>query len=130
MSNIIKKYSDLDLNFTPHPTSGDIIPLKDADAVKRSLKNLLFTNKHERLFNPNIGANLNSLLFEPISVLAELNIKLLIEDLIKLYEPRITTLNVEVKTSSDENGYDVTISFIINDISQTTSLNLFLERLR
>jgi phage baseplate assembly protein W len=125
-----KKFSDLDLNLTPHPVSGDIIPLKDSDAIKRSLKNLLLTEKYERPFNPKLGANLNSLLFEPVSILSELNIKLLIQDIIRIYEPRITLLNINVISSVEENGYNITIYFVINDISETVTFDFFLERLR
>lgn len=130
MPKIAKKFSDLDLNLTPHPVSGDIIPLRDAEAVKRSLRNLLSTEKFERLFNPKLGSSLNSLLFENVSVLSALDIKLEIQDIVRIYEPRITLLNVEVATSIDEDGYFITLYFTVDEISEVVNFEFFLERLR
>lgn len=130
MPRIVKKFSDLDLNFTPHPVSGDIIPLTNANAIKRSLRNILFTNTGERPFNPEFGTNLNKFLFEPVSVVTELNIKLLIKETIRIYEPRISIIDISVAASDDENGYNITISFIIDEISELVNYNFYLERLR
>lgn len=130
MPNVTKKFSDLDLDFIPHPITGDIQILKDAVAVKRSLRNLLFTGKDERLFQSEIGGNLKQLLFEPITPMTEFSIKLLIQDVIRIYEPRVKVLDLQVSVSPDENGYDVHLLFAIDEISQVVTADLFLERLR
>ena len=61
------KYSDLDLDFLPNPITKDV-PLKyDVEAVKRSIRSLVFTNKYERLFQPDIDAGIHKLLFENLA---------------------------------------------------------------
>lgn len=130
MSNVTRKFSDLDLDFIPHPVTGDIQLLKDSVAVKRSLRNLLFTGKNERLFQGDLGGNLKQLLFEPITPLSELSIKILIEDVIRLYEPRVKIVELRVNVSPDENGYDVYLLFAIDETSEITVAEFFLERLR
>ena len=102
MSRVSKKFSDLNFDFMPHPVSGDIVPLKDSESVKRSLRNLMLTGTYERLFQPDLGANLKQLLFEPISPMTQLSIQLLISDIIRLYEPRVSIVNLQVSIPSTE----------------------------
>lgn len=130
MPGIVKKLSDLDFDFVPHPMSGDIIPLRNADSVKRAIRNLMFTGTYERLFQPNLGANLKQLLFEPITPATELSIQLLIRDVIRLFEPRAKIIKLSVQVSADEGGYDVLLVFAIDQISEFVSVDFFLERLR
>lgn len=130
MPTVTKKFSDLNLDFIPHPVTGDVQVLIDAAAVKRALRNLMFTGKNERLFQPDLGANLKQLLFEPITPMTELSIKILIEDVVRLYEPRINIVKLSVSVSPDENGYDVSLLFAIDQTSEVVPVNLFLERLR
>lgn len=127
---VTRRFSDLDLNFTPHPVSGDIIPLKDSDAVKRSIRNLMLTGQYERMFAPNLGANLKQLLFEPINPMTEMSIRLLIIDVVRLHEPRAKIIDLSVKVSADQNGYDVIMIFSVDDTSEIVSVDFFLERLR
>jgi phage baseplate assembly protein W len=130
MSRVSKKFSDLNFDFMPHPVSGDIVPLKDSESVKRSLRNLMLTGTYERLFQPDLGANLKQLLFEPISPMTQLSIQLLISDIIRLYEPRVSIVNLQVSIPSTEDGYNVHLVFAIDNLSEVTTANFFLERLR
>ena len=59
-----ESYTDVDIMFTAHPVSKDVTTKKDADAVKRSVRNILLTNNYERPFKPNFGANLRGKLFD------------------------------------------------------------------
>jgi phage baseplate assembly protein W len=130
MVDIVKKITDLDFDFVPHPISGDIVLLKDADAIKRSLRNLMLTGQYERLFQPNMGANLKQLLFEPITPLTQHSIELAIKDTIIAYEPRVKIISLTVNVSPDENGYSVVLLFAIDQLSDVTTVDFFLERLR
>jgi phage baseplate assembly protein W len=130
MVDIVKKIADLDFDFVPHPISGDIVLLKDADAIKRSLRNLMLTGQYERLFQPNMGANLKQLLFEPITPLTQHSIELAIKDTIIAYEPRVKIISLTVNVSPDENGYSVVLLFAIDQLSDVTTVDFFLERLR
>lgn len=130
MVDTVKKIADLDFDFVPHPISGDIVLLKDADAIKRSIRNLMLTGQYERLFQPNMGANLKQLLFEPITPLTQHSIELAIKDTIIAYEPRVKIISLTVNVSADENGYSVVLLFAIDQLSDVTTVDFFLERLR
>ena len=67
MATLQKIYSDLDFTFTRKPGTNDVALSYDAQAVTRSIRNLILTNPYERLWNPNISTNLGALLFENIS---------------------------------------------------------------
>lgn len=129
-SKVTRKYSDLDFDFIAHPLSGDVPALTDSDAVKRSIRNLMLTGTYERPFQPTIGANLKQLLFEPINPMTQMSIQLLITDVIRLHEPRVAVLDLKVQVSEDESGYNVVLVFAINETSEITTVDFFLERLR
>jgi phage baseplate assembly protein W len=130
MPSIVKRYKDLDLNLIPHPTSGDIISLKDADAVKRSIRNLVLTGVYERLFQPRLGSGIQQLLFEPINPLTQKSIEIAIEDVIRKSEKRASLLSVVANSNIEENGYNITITFAIDAISEIATVDMFLERVR
>lgn len=124
-----KGYSDLDLKLTVHKIRKDIIPLRDDQAVKNALKNLILTNFHERPFQPSTGANLRGLLFEPADAITELaledNIRRVIKD-----EPRIQPIYVAVDDLSDRNAYRITVKFLIKQSDQEATVEIVLRRLR
>lgn len=128
MPAVITTFQDLDLDFTPHPVSGDIIPLKDADAVKRSVRNLILTSVYERLFQPKLGSGVTQLLFEPINPSTQIALEGAIKDVLKKHERRCTIISVVAKVNADENGYDVTLTFAIDKISEILTVDMFLER--
>lgn len=122
-------YSDLDLSFRVHPIIKDIMPLRDADAIKNSLKNLIFSYVYSRPFSPYIQTNIRNLLFEPNTLFTQLSLKDIITRIIRDREPRIDTFEVEVEDQSDTNSYKITITFQVSyDIAEQTVL--FIERLR
>lgn len=124
------EFSDLNLDFHAHPVSGDLVPLTNAEAVKRAVRNIMFTAHNERLFNPKFGANLRQMLFQPITPATELQIKLYISDAIKFFEPRVKIVSLQVKASPDEYQYDVSFVFSIDGLSQQIEYETTLERLR
>lgn len=130
MPPVVKKYKDLDLDFIPHPVSGDLVSLKDADAVKRSIRNLILTDVYERFFQPNLGSGIKQLLFEPINPLTQKSIEIAVEDVIRKYEKRASIISVVANVNPDENGYDVNITFAVDAISEVISVDVFLERVR
>lgn len=130
MPKVTKKYSDFDLSFLPHPVSGDITVLRDADAVKRAVRNLLFTVQYDRPMEPELGSDLRYQLFEPITPLTEKSIEISIRGAISRYEPRVTIIELQVNGQPDENGYDVSLTFAINALSTVLTINQFLEKIR
>tara|TARA_B110000902_G_C13960639_1_gene457262 strand:- start:68 stop:514 length:447 start_codon:yes stop_codon:yes gene_type:complete len=131
-SNISKvgTYSDLDLSFTKHPILKDITPLRDIDAVKQAVVNLVLTNFYERPFHPEIGGNVSTKLFEPADRFTASEIRDEIKEVLKNYEPRVNGVNVAVYDQSDANAYTVTIAFNVIFLQAETEVTFNLQRLR
>lgn len=125
-----QQHRDLDLSLKVHPVRKDIVPLKDDVAIKNAVKNLLRTNAFERPFQPQLGANLRSLLFEPADSITELALEDQIRRVLVNHEPRIKVLNVTVNDNSDENAYDVTLKYLIKRIQREAEVEIILRRLR
>lgn len=123
-------YSDLTTNFNIHPIKGDLVLLKDSEAVKRSIRNLILTDPYERFFNPTIGSGINASLFENMSRDTETILRIKISETIENFEPRANLLNVKVKALPDENAYSVNIVFSINNNLQPVQLDFILRRVR
>ena len=123
-------YSDLTTNFNIHPIKGDLVLLKDSEAVKRSIRNLILTDPYERFFNPTIGSGINASLFENMSRDTETILRIKISETIENFEPRANLLNVKVKALPDENAYSVNIVFSVNNNLQPVQLDFILRRVR
>ena len=70
-----KIYKDLDLDFGRNSVTNDVNKLEDAEAVKRSVRNLINTSHYERPFHPELGSNVRAMLFEPMTPLVALNLQ-------------------------------------------------------
>jgi phage baseplate assembly protein W len=123
-------YSDLDLDFIAHPTTGDIVKKKGIEAVKRSLRNLILTNFYDRPFRPGIGSNAQRLLFELPNHLTANFLTDSIKEVINKFEPRIILLGLDVNFDYDNNGYNVTITYSLVNRPEPLVTTIFLERIR
>ena len=130
MATLKKIYSDLDLTFNRTPVKNDVALSYDDQAVIRSVRNLLLTNFYERPFQPNLGSNINKLLFEPVNNLTSGNLKEDIRNVITNYEPRVGIDEIVVTPNEDENAYNITLQFYIGNNTSPTTINLILERSR
>ena len=123
-------YSDLDLDFQMNTVTKDVPFLKDVEAVKLSVKNLMQTNYYDRPFQPELGSNLRAMLFENITPQISHMISKLIEKLIVNYEPRAQVIQVITRPNLDRNAYQVTLSFRVLNHPEPVTIESFLERLR
>jgi phage baseplate assembly protein W len=96
-------YSDIFTNFTAHPDLSDLVIKKNEDAVKQAIRNLLLTNKYERPFQPDLGSNINAILFEPATSLTAGILETEIRNVISNYEPRVQIDGLTVKPNIDGN---------------------------
>ena len=126
----ISLYSDLYKDLTKNPTTGDLALRRDEESVKESIKNLILTDKGERLMQPLIGGNIRAMLFENITPAVLKMIEQQVRITIEEYEPRAQLIDVDVKSAIDDNKVQVTIRFYITNVSQPIQVNLFLERIR
>jgi phage baseplate assembly protein W len=123
-------YSDLNLDFIKNSATDDISPLKDIEAVKQSVKNLVLTNFFERPFHPEIGGNVTAKLFEPADQFTAIDIRDEIKQVLMKYEPRVDQVQVAVYDNSDENAYIVDIAFNVVFLQIETEVSFNLQRLR
>jgi len=124
-----KKYKDLDIFFTPHPVTGDITVKTDTDAVRRSVRNIVLTNKYERPFKPNFGASLRDMLFELDTAPKIRRVKERIVKTISTFEPRVA--NVEVQLfENDNNAVKCTIFYDINNSVSNQRVEFIVTRTR
>lgn len=132
MANIARKpdYSDLNLDFMPHPTTGDIMRLSGEEAIKRSVRNLILTNFYDRPFRSYIGSNVNKLLFDNPNPLTANFMKDAIKEVITNYEPRVDLRDVRVTLDNDNNAFIATITFMALNSLEPFVATIFLERIR
>ena len=94
------------------PLNGDAVfvpTYQTRDQIRANLINYLLTNKGERVFNPDFGADLRALLFENINDGSLDILQSTIESNISLTFPEITIKNIEFDSQYDNN----TINFIL-----------------
>lgn len=123
-------YQDFKKNLEKSPVSNDLTVFKDEDAVKESIKNLILTNRGERLMQPNLGGDIQAMLFENITPSVITLIEDKIRDTIEINEPRAELIDVIVSSNIDDNQVNVKIVFYIKNVEQPISLDVFLERTR
>ena len=123
-------YKDLGLSFIPHPVTKNVSVLKNEDAVKRAIRNLILTNQGESFFDDLYGGNVTALLFENYGPVSELTMKRNIEEAVIAYEPRATVLGVEIISRPDNNRIKINIMFSINGNPIPSQLIFTVERVR
>ena len=125
-----KWYTDIDLNLTAHPSSGDLSLKYDNDAVKRSLRNIMLTNNFERPFKPNFGANLRGLLFELADDITKYEIRSQIMEAVEAYEPRVRVNQIDLQQSRTGNDMHVSLIYGIVGIQEPQQVEVILQRVR
>jgi phage baseplate assembly protein W len=124
-------FSDVNVSFTPHPVTGKLPVLKNADAVKRAVRNLILTNFGERPYEPLYGGNVRALLFENTDdPLLESLIQTRIEAAIENFEPRAKVDRVVVDVKPDSNALVIKIRFTIVSERFPVDLEVAIERVR
>lgn len=128
--NQVREFKDLDLNFTVHPIKKDINILSGDRAVINSVKNLILTNLYEKPFLPEFGSNIRKLLFENLDPVIATMLQREIEEVLRIFEPRVKVSNVTVTPNYDANAFAVTIQFFILNSTRPINVNFLLERIR
>ena len=124
-------FSDVNVSFTPHPVTGKLPVLKNADAVKRAVRNLILTNFGERPYEPLYGGNVRALLFENTDdPLLDSLIQTRIEAAIENFEPRAKVESVVVDVKPDSNALVIKIRFTILNERFPVDLEVAIERVR
>jgi phage baseplate assembly protein W len=110
--------------------NADLLKLTDEQSVKESIKNLIMTNRGERLFQPDVGCDIRSLLFENFTPDRLILAKELIRTTLQNYEPRAGVIGIDVVSGIDSNTISITIIFNIINREEPIVLTLTLDRVR
>ena len=106
-------FKDVSMSFSKNPLTNDVVTIKDRTAIARSLRNIVFTRRGEKFFQPDFGSRLSKSLFENVSGATALAIRDEIDRSITNFEPRVILRNVKVKPNFSNNEMDVTIVYTI-----------------
>lgn len=113
VQRISRAFKDISLSFDKHPVTNDVLVLKNEDAIKRSVRNIVNTVPNERLFNPIFGSDVKVRLFDFVDFGTASILEKQIQVAIENYEPRINNLFVDVNPKPDQNEFEITVSFNI-----------------
>jgi len=146
LSTHTRGWADLDLDLTMHPVTKDITRKLNVEAVKRSVRNLIQTNKYDKKFHPEIDGGVTRHLFGLATAATKHDIAEAIATCLRNYEPRVVVDRVNVFGNADEiahvqsdvrvsgnidkNGFNVSIFFRIINSPEPIEVSLFLERIR
>ena len=131
VKRISKAFKDISLSFEPHPVTKDITVIKNANAIKRSIRNIVQTIPGERFFNPILGSDVRSSLFEFVDFGTASVIQKEITTAIENFEPRVYNIEVEAIAIPDNNEFEVNIYFdIIGQEFPTQEFTFMLEATR
>lgn len=130
VTQTIKRYKDLDLNFTAHPIRKDVNTFVDELAVVNAIKNLILTNHYERPFHPEIGSNVMKMLFEPMDSITISVLQREIRQVIENFEPRVKVEEMVLTPVYEENRIDVQMTFYIVNRTTPITIQFFLNRER
>ena len=129
---INREFKDFSMNFDFHPSTKDLVRLYDDKAIIQSVKNLIFTNYYERPFQPWIGSGVTGVLFENVSSLTSFSLQMMIFNILKQHEPRVTVdlKDIIVVDAIDNNAIGVEINIHINKLKKDVVAELSLDRIR
>ena len=122
-----RTFKDINLSFKRHPVTNDLITIKNEDAIKKSVKNIIFTILGEKPYVPFFGTSVNNSLFELANPLDHIRISDEIQSTLLNYEPRIDNIEVTVSNYPDSNELNATIQYDITGManpSQTVDVLL------
>ena len=117
-----RAFKDINLSFKRHPVTNDVVTITDEDAIKRSVKNIIFTTLGEKPFMPQFGSVISESLFELSTNLNEVRITDEIKTSLMNYEPRIDNLDVTVSLYPDSNEMNVTVQYDIVGMTAETQI--------
>ena len=131
IQRISRAFKDISLSFEPHPVTKDLPILKNENAIRRSVRNIVETIPTERFFNSLLGSDIEKSLFEFVDFGTASVIQNQIEISINNFEPRVNNVVVEVDPQPDNNSFTVNVIFdIIGQEFPTQEYSFLLEATR
>tara|TARA_B100000287_G_scaffold80109_1_gene72528 strand:- start:1123 stop:1536 length:414 start_codon:yes stop_codon:yes gene_type:complete len=125
---VSRGFKDLAVSFKSNPNTGDFGVVKNENAIKQSVRNLILTQFGERPFQEEIGSRVTALLFEPWDPFSVDTMKGEIFNCLQRLEPRIECTSVKIRDESDTNAVFVEIDYTIVGEELTQTVDFLLER--
>ena len=126
-----RAFKDINLSFKRHPVTNDLVTIKNEDAIKRSVKNIIFTILGEKPFSPSFGSFITESLFSLNTEYDSITLEDEIKNVLYRFEPRIDNILVTVSVYPVSNETNATIQYDIvgePSPSQTVDVLLFPAR--
>ena len=126
-----RAFKDINLSFKRHPVTNDLVVIKNEDAIKKSVKNIIFTILGEKPYMPLFGSSINNSLFELSNPLDHVRISDEIQSTLLNYEPRISNIQVTVSNYPDSHELNATIQYdITGAASPSQTVDVLLQPAR
>lgn len=130
-ARLSKSFKDISMSFQVNPLTYDLIALKNENAIARSIRNLVLTNRGERFFDYNLGSQVNEILFESLDDISGSSLRESITNVIENYEPRVRLVDVQVIPDYDKNEFGVIVTYNVVGIdAQPQQLSFALQPTR
>ena len=113
LERVSQGFKDISMTFQSNPLTGDLIALKNENAIARSIRNIVFTIPGEKFFDETFGSTISESVFENIDNLSAIIIKDQITESIERFEPRVNLIKVTTSPDFDNNSFDATIVYEI-----------------
>ena len=113
VQRISRAFKDISLSFAMHPVTKDLTVLKNENAIKRSIRNIVQTIPSERFFQPYLGSEVKSSLFEFVDFGTASLLEKQIEIAVKNFEPRVENPRIKVEPTPDSNAFQINIYYRI-----------------
>ena len=113
LERVSQGFKDISMSFKANPLNDDLIALKNANAISRSIRNIIFTVPGEKFFQEDFGSDVSQSLFENFDDLTATTIRDQIESSVERFEPRVNLREVLVNPDFDQNLFDVIIYYDI-----------------
>jgi phage baseplate assembly protein W len=130
INKVVRRFTDLNLVFNPHPHTKDVLVRKNIDAIKTSVQNLILTKNYERPFHPEIGCQVSNLMFDNFGPATVSAIRRTILDTLTKFEPRANITDITILDTPEDNAVDIQVSFTINNVLDPITVTTTLNRVR
>jgi phage baseplate assembly protein W len=113
IQRISRGFKDISMTFQSNPLNDDLIALKNANAIARSVRNIVMTIPGERFFQPSFGSGVNRVLFNNMDEISASILEDEIRNSIRNYEPRVRLRSLKVQANFDNNAFDTVVTYDI-----------------
>lgn len=127
---MMSTYRDLDLSFSAHPVTGDLVMKNDVSAILQSIRNLIMTSAGEILWEPNIGGGIARLMFEQNDAMLKIQLYDKVMTTINMFEPRVEIVNLDIKRFENGQGIYITLEFFTLNNPETITETIPIRRVR